>query len=55
MTEKTNTGWQGSGADVRPCSCKDTYQDERYKSGNRVKNRCRGGWRCTCCGIVEKR
>jgi hypothetical protein len=52
----TTTTWQGSGADVRPCKspdCKNSYQDDRYGTGKRVKNRCAKGWRCTACGSVE--
>lgn len=41
---------------ILPCSCKSTYQDERYGVGQRVHNECNvvsgKGYRCTVCGTV---
>jgi len=42
---------------ILPCKCKHEYQDELYKKGKRVHNRCgrdkSPGWRCTVCGDVK--
>ena len=44
---------------IKRCSCKHTYQDERYGKGKRVHNsmsalNSSGSWRCTVCGTAKK-
>ncbi len=37
-------------SEIRPCNCKDDYQDKRYGPGNRVMNGGKDGVKCTKCG-----
>ena len=40
---------------IRPCNCKNEYQDNRYGKGRRVKNKTVSeSWRCTVCATDEK-
>ena len=45
---------------IMPCSCKHTYQDQKYGVGLRLHNytkhypnKTTGGWRCTVCTQVK--
>ena len=42
--------------EIRKCTCKHEYQDERYGKGMRLYNKIGKdkGWRCTVCGNVKK-
>ena len=41
---------------IKPCSCKQEYQDSKYGRGMRVHNKSRSrvsgkdAWTCSCCG-----
>lgn len=38
---------------VRSCSCKNEFQDEKYGKGMRLKNKTTSGFRCTVCGTTD--
>ena len=44
---------------IKPCSCKQEYQDSKYGRGMRVHNKSRSrvsgkdAWTCTSCGVKK--
>lgn len=47
-------------SEIRPCKCKNDYQDKAYGKDMRVWNKTSKGFRCACCatevtvGTVKK-
>lgn len=44
-----------SGSEIKPCTCKHKFQDDRYGKGMRVFNKAQGGYRCTVCGTKSSK
>jgi hypothetical protein len=49
---ETKKAARGS-ASVRPCTCANEYQDQKYGAGRRVHNTTKDGHRCTSCGTKK--
>lgn len=51
VTEEEKEDKKLGGCGVKSCICKHAYQDKLYGKNMRLMNKCRGGYRCTVCGV----
>lgn len=38
---------------IKSCSCKNEFQDDKYGNGMRLMNKTTSGYRCTVCGSTS--